>query len=151
MNAGVSCDYYWCLTFFGFLRPGLSLWGYRNRCILVAMCYLIVRIPNLEVATKRLLHQHVKIPGIVLLSMLCLEVCPYSYFRWCGYFRGPWVSFVTTDKFSVRFTKITSRISWTHSLPLCFLPIFNSVNNDHIIKRKLVRFVFVHGFWFYFI
>ena len=33
-----------------------------------------------------------------------------SYFQWCGYFRGPWVSFVTTDEFSVRVTKITSRI-----------------------------------------
>ena len=51
-----------------------------------------------------------------------MEVCPYSYFRWCGYFRGSWVSFVTTDEFSVRIAKITSRISvsWTHSLPFCF-------------------------------
>ena len=50
------------------------------------------------------------------------EVCPYSFFRWCGYFWGPWVLFVTTDEFSVRVTKITSRIgvSWTHSLPFCF-------------------------------
>ena len=29
----------------------------------VALCHLIVRRPNLEVATKRLLHQQVKIPG----------------------------------------------------------------------------------------
>ena len=35
-----------------------------------------------------------------------MEVCPYSYFRSCGYFRGPWVSFVTADEFSVRVTKI---------------------------------------------
>ena len=27
-----------------------------------------------------------------------------------GYFQGPWVSFVMTDDFSVRATKITSRI-----------------------------------------
>ena len=47
-----------------------------------------------------------------------MEVHPYSYFWWCGYFWGPWVSFVTTDEFSVKVTKITSRIgvSWTHSL-----------------------------------
>ena len=32
-------------------------------CFLVAMCRLIVRKPNLQVPTKRLLHQHVKIPG----------------------------------------------------------------------------------------
>ena len=51
------------LPFFDFFRPDLSPWGYRNRCFLVALCCLIVRRPNLEVATKRLLHQQVKIPG----------------------------------------------------------------------------------------
>ena len=51
-----------------------------------------------------------------------MEVCPYSYFRWCGYFRGPWVSFVMTDEFSVRVKKITSKIGvlWTHSLSSVF-------------------------------
>ena len=49
--------------FFGFLRPDLSPLGYGNRCFLVALCHLIVRRPNLEVATKQLLHQQVKIPG----------------------------------------------------------------------------------------
>ena len=33
------------------------------RCFLVALCHLIVRRPNSEVATKRLLHQQLKIPG----------------------------------------------------------------------------------------
>ena len=58
--------------------------------------------------------------GVVLVPCSHLEVCPYSYFRWCGYFWGPWVSFVMTEKFSVRVTKTTSRIgvSWTHSLPI---------------------------------
>ena len=45
------------LIFFGFLRPDLSPWGCRYRCFLVALHYLIVRRPNLAVATKRLLHQ----------------------------------------------------------------------------------------------
>ena len=56
--------------------------------------------------------------GVVLVPCSRMEVHPYSYFRWCGYFWGPWVSFVMTDEFSVRVTKITSRIgvSWTHSL-----------------------------------
>ena len=48
--------------------------------------------------------------GVVLVPFSRMEVRPYSYFRWCGYFRGPWVSFVTTDEFSVRVTKIISRI-----------------------------------------
>ena len=60
--------------------------------------------------------------GVVLVPFSRMEVRPYSYFRWCGYFWGPWVSFVMTDEFSVRVTKITSRIgvSWTHSLPFYF-------------------------------
>ena len=37
--------------------------GYRNKCFLIALCRLIVRTPNLEVVTKRLLHQQVKIQG----------------------------------------------------------------------------------------
>ena len=49
--------------------------------------------------------------GVVLVPFLHMEVRPYSDFQWCGYFWGPWVSFVPTDKFSVRVTKITSRIS----------------------------------------
>ena len=44
-------------------RPDLSPLGYGNRCFLVALCRLIVRTQNLEVTTKRLLHQQVKIPG----------------------------------------------------------------------------------------
>ena len=35
-----------------------------------------------------------------------MEVCPYCHFRWCGYFGGPWLSFVMTDKFSVRSQKL---------------------------------------------
>ena len=45
----------------------------------------------------------------VVLVLSRMEVCPYSYFRWCGYFRVPWVSFVSTDKFPMRVTKITSK------------------------------------------
>ena len=55
-------------------------------------------------------------------SCLHMEVCPNSYFWWCGYFWGPCVSFVTKDEFSVRVTKIILRIGvlWTHSLPFYF-------------------------------
>ena len=48
---------------FCFIRPDLWPRGYRNRCSLVALCCLIVRRRNLEVATKRLHHQQVKILG----------------------------------------------------------------------------------------
>ena len=53
------------LLLFGFLRPVLSPWAYTNRCFLVALCCLIVRTPNLEVATKRLFHQHLKLVVLV--------------------------------------------------------------------------------------
>ena len=51
-----------------------------------------------------------------------MKVRPYSYFWWCRYFCCPWVSLVTTDEFSARVTKITSkiRVSWTDSLLFCF-------------------------------
>ena len=109
--------------FFGFLRSDLSPWWYWNRCFLIALCHQIVRRPNLEVVTKRLLHQQAgKNTRVVLVPCLRVEVRSYSYFWWCGYFCSPWVSFVMTEEFLVRVMKITSRIgvSWTHSLPFYF-------------------------------
>ena len=38
--------------------------------------------------------------GYGLVPCLRMEICPYSYFQWCEYFWGPWVSFVSTDEFS---------------------------------------------------
>ena len=82
-----------------------------------------------------------------------MEVCPYSYFWWCGYFRGPWVSFVTTDDFPVRDTKNTARIgaSWTHRLHFCFWPML-AKNYYHISKGcKPDNFESLHSFktWLY--
>ena len=76
--------------------------------------------------------------GSSFIAMSCMEVCPYSYFWWCGYFWDSWESFVVTDGFSVRVTKITSTIgvSWTHTLPFCFWPIFNSMSYGHIYHEK---------------
>ena len=75
-----------------------------------------------------------------------MEVCPYSYFRWCRYLWGPWVSFVTKDEFSVRVTKITSRIgvSRTHILPFCFWFIFNLINYGHITKKDVNQLTLNH-------
>ena len=46
--------------------------------------------------------------GIVLVPCRTWKCIPMaiSYFRWCGYFQVPRVSFVTTDEFSVRVTKL---------------------------------------------
>ena len=35
----------------------------KQRCFLVALCHLVVRRPNLQLATKKLLHKQVKILG----------------------------------------------------------------------------------------
>ena len=44
--------------------------------------------------------------GVVLVSHLCMEVHPYSYFWKSGYFLGPWVPFLMKDEFSVRVKKL---------------------------------------------
>ena len=114
MVAVISVDAYpfsgYCLFFldpypYGFLRPDLSPWECRNRCFLVALCCLVVRRPNLEVATMRLFHHQVKIPDSFSAKSI-MEVYHYCYFQWRGYFEGPWVSFVSTDEFSERVTKL---------------------------------------------
>ena len=131
MNAGNISDYCWSLSSFGFLRPDLKPWGYTNRCFLVALCHLTVRILNLEVATMRLLHQHVKTPGQFHCHVAHESVSLQLFLRSLGVIcRGR--SVISEGH------KIASRIeaSWTHSLPFCFWPIFNLMNYGHIIKRK---------------
>ena len=41
-----------------------------------------------------------------------MEVCPCRFSRMCGYFRDPWVSFITKDGFSVKVMKIPLGINW---------------------------------------
>ena len=110
------------LIFFGFLRPDLSPWQYSNTCFLAPLCYVIVRRPNLEVATKRLLHQQIKY-GDSFSAMLRTEVCPSSYFRYSGYFWGPWASFATTYKLSVRVIKLLQGLV-SHELTVYFCLFF---------------------------
>ena len=52
-----------------------------------------------------------------------MAVCPYSCFQQCGYFRGPWVSFVKADEFSVRVTKLLQGLV-SHELT-AYLSVFN--------------------------
>ena len=111
------------LNLLGFLRTDLSPWRYGNTCFLVALCHLIVRIPNLEVATKRLLHQQVKNTRVVLMPCSHMGVHPYWYFQRCGYFWGLWVSFATTDEFSVRVQKLLQELV-SHQLT-AYLSILN--------------------------
>ena len=60
---------------------------------------------------------------VVLMPCSLMEVRPYSYSWWCGYFWGPCVSFVMTDEFSVRVIKITQGLV-SHE-PKTYLSIFN--------------------------
>ena len=94
---------------------------------------LIVRKPNLEVATKKLLHQMVKIPRIechVAYGSVSLHL-----FLVMWYFRGPWVSFVMTDEFSVRVTKNTSRI-----LPIFEVFVRISLDVTLFLSQTLLTF-----------
>ena len=59
-----------------------------------------------------------------------MEVCPYGYSQWCGYFWGPWVSFVTTDEFSVSVTKLLQLVSYDLT---AYLSVFNLVLTQWIM------------------
>ena len=107
--------------FFGFPRPDLSLWEYRNRCFLVAQCRLIVRRPNLEVATKRLLHQQVKIQGYFFSAIFAHGSAFLQLFLVVWIFlRSLDVIWQMISQWGSQ--KITLRIgvSWTHSLTFYF-------------------------------
>ena len=71
--------------------------GDRYRCFLVALCPLMVRRPNLEGSSNQEASPSAgRNPGVVLVPCSLMEVHSYSYFWWCGYFWGLWVSFVMT-------------------------------------------------------
>ena len=53
MVAVISVNAY---SFLAFSDLTCHLEEYRNRCFLVALCHMIVRRLNLEVATKRFFH-----------------------------------------------------------------------------------------------
>ena len=62
----------------------LILFRLRKKCFLVVLSCLIERRPNLDIETKRFLHQRNSFS-----AMSHMKACPYSYFQWCGYFRDP--------------------------------------------------------------
>ena len=51
------------VTLFWLRQTSLVILGYRNEYFLVALYHLIARRQNLEIATKRFFHQHVKTLG----------------------------------------------------------------------------------------
>ena len=66
----------------------------------------------------------------------CREyTCLYSYFQWYGYSRWPWISFVTTDDFSMRVNK-KLLLDVSHLLTTCpsDLSHFSTQWNDCIMK-----------------
>ena len=58
--------------------------------------------------------------GVVSVACLLMEVRPYNYFWWCGYFWSLCVSFVTTEEFSQPTT-----LFWTY---------LNLMNYGHFIE-----------------
>ena len=59
----------------------------------------------------------------VVLVPCCALMCVTKLFFWCGHSWGPWVSFVTTNEFSVRIKKKILRGSLPNELKAC-LPDF---------------------------
>ena len=123
---------FWLSQTFFDLSPG----GYRNRCFLVALCDLIVRRQNLEVATKRLLHQ-LQNTGVVFVPCSCMEVHPNSYFWRYRYFWGPWVSVICYDGWVLSEGHKNYSKDWcfmnSHSTFL-FLTYLNLMNYGHFVK-----------------
>ena len=85
--------------------------------------------------------------GVVLVPCLCMEVCPYSFFKWCGCFWGCWVSFVTTDEFSVRVSEnqtlltflLCVRQTWmTQSAFTCNRDEISSQDETHLGMKKFL-------------
>ena len=93
-----------------FFRPDPLSFRYTNKCFLVALCRLIVGRPYFEVATKFLVSRWKHQSNFI--AILQMEVCPCRFSRMCGYFRDPWVSFITKDGFSVKVMKIPLGINW---------------------------------------
>ena len=120
----------WCLSFFGFLRPDLLSWGYRNRCFLIPLLSLIVRRTNFEVATKRLIHQQVKNTGVVLVPCRAWKCVPTVISGGMNISKIPGCYLLFTRRVDLR-----TGVSWTHSLLFCFSPIFTTMNCGHITKK----------------
>ena len=59
-------------------------------------------------SSDQVLHQQMKRHDSCIRTILCMEVCPNSHIRCCEYSRGSSVSFVLSDEFKRRATKITS-------------------------------------------
>ena len=55
-----------------------------------------------------------------------MEVCHNSYLRWCKYPASLWVSFATTDEFSLSHKNYFNDdgVSWIQNLPFWFLPFY---------------------------
>ena len=66
-----------------------------------------------------------------------MEVHPYSYFGWCGYFLGPWVSFVMSGEFLVGSQKLLQGLV-SHELA-AVLSIFNLFKLNELWPYYIVR------------
>ena len=65
---------------FGFLKPDLSLWGYKNRCFLVALLWLILKRHIWEKATKSFFPSAVTNTRVVLVPCRAWKCVPTASF-----------------------------------------------------------------------
>ena len=83
--AVISVDAY---PFFGFLRPDVSPWRYRNRCFLVALCCGVVTFLVVWIFLRSM--------GVICYGRWVLSVCHKHYFKdWCLMNSQPTFLFLT--------------------------------------------------------
>ena len=131
MSTGGACDYCWCLSFllFSYLTCHLEdivigvLWFHCATVPMCRCCFTDGKETDFRSSDQEASPSAGKNTGVVLLPCSRMEMRPYSYFWWCGYFWGLWVSFFTTDEFSVRVHKLFQGLV-SHDLT-AYLSIFN--------------------------
>ena len=102
--AVISVDTY---IFLALSELTCHLQEYRNSYFLFALYHLIVNRPNVQVTTKSLVYQQIKLLGQFQCHVADGSVALQLFL---GVQIFPWVSFITTDEYPMRLTIIASGI-----------------------------------------
>ena len=132
----------------------MSPWGCKNRCFLVALCRMIVRGLNLEVASKRLLYQQVKIPVLVACHRWkCVFIAISSGVDICKVPECHWKDSITHRHGIAVYVKEELSFPQDFSLKNCgflllFWTAFTSPSALLLLPISITFFIFMHVFDF---
>ena len=102
--------------------------------VFVALCHLIVRRPNLEVVIKRLLHQHVKLPGQFYCHVRAWKCVPTAISGGTDISKIPGCHLLWQMSFQGGSQKLLQGLVSHELTAFLFLTYFISMNYGHIIK-----------------